>query len=113
MGRIIFGLVTSPDYTIKDFKAVAVNGTQKNQSLYQELIRLDLRSTLENITVPYLIMQGDTDIVTSTRFIESFVKKSGNENLRFALVKNSGHMPGGDGMAYVLEKGLAFLLPAE
>lgn len=111
MGRIIFGLLTSPDYSIKDFKAVAVNGTLKNQSLYQELIRLDLRNTLKNITVPYLIMQGDTDIVTSTKFIESFVKKSGNENLRFSLVKNSGHMPGGDAMAYVLEKGLAFLCP--
>lgn len=109
MGKIIFGLLTSPDYTFKDFKAVAVNGTQKNQSLFQEVIRLDLRSVLGNITVPYLIMQGDTDIVTSTKFIESFVKESGNEYLRFALVKNSGHMPGRDGMAYVLEKGLAFL----
>lgn len=110
MGRIIFGLLTSPDYTMKDFKAVAVNGTRKNQSLFQELIHLDLRSTLARITVPYLIMQGDTDIVTSTRFIESFVRESGNDNLRFGLVKNSGHMPGRAGMAYVIEKGFAFLV---
>ncbi len=109
MGRIILGLLTSPDYTIRDFKAVAVNGTRKNQSLLQELIHLDLRDTLAHITVPYLIMQGDTDIVTSTKMIESFVKESGNDHLHFDLVKNSGHMPGGAGMAYVLEKGLAFL----
>lgn len=113
MGKLIFGLLTSPDYTMKDFKAIAVNGTQKNQSLFQEVIHLDLRSALENISIPYLIMQGDTDIVTSTKFIEAFVKDSGNENLRFTVVKNSGHMPGGDGMAYVLEKGLAFLRSAE
>ncbi|MCM1117973.1 MAG: alpha/beta fold hydrolase [bacterium] len=113
MGKILFGLLTSPDYTIKDFKAVAVNGTRKNQSLFQELIHLDLRSTLERITVPYLIMQGDTDIVTSTKYIESFVKESKNENLHFALVKNSGHMPSGDGMAYVIEKGFAFLCSAQ
>ncbi len=112
MGRIILGLLTSPDYTIKNFKAVAVNGTRKNQSLFQELIRLDLRDTLAHIAVPYLIMQGDTDIVTSTKFIESFVRESGNDNLHFGLVKNSGHIPGGAGMAYVIEKGFAFLSAA-
>lgn len=108
MGKIIFGLLTSPDYTIKDFKAVMVNGTQKNQSLFQEILRVDLREVLENITVPYLIMQGATDIVTSTRFIETFVKNSGNKNLSFDLVPNSGHMPSGDGMAYVIGKGFEF-----
>lgn len=112
MGRIIFGLLTSPDYTIKDFKAVAVNGTRRNRSLFQELIRLDLRDALANITIPYLIMQGDSDIVTSTKFIEAFVRESGNDNLRFELVKNSGHIPGGAGMTYVIEKGFAFLCAA-
>lgn len=109
MGRIILGLFTSPDYTIKDFKAVAVNGMRKNQSLFGELIRLDLRDTLAHITIPYLIMQGDTDIVTSTEFIESFVRESGNDNLHFDLVENSGHMPGRDGMTYMIEKGFTFL----
>lgn len=109
MGRIILGLFTSPDYTIKDFKAVAVNGTRKNQSLFDELIRLDLRDTLAHITIPYLIMQGDTDIVTSTKFIESFVRESENDNLHFDLVKNSGHIPGGAGMTYMIEKGFTFL----
>ena len=109
MGKIIWGLLTSPDYTIRDFKAVVINGTGKNQSLFQELIHLDLRSTLTRITVPYLIMQGDTDIVTSTKYIEAFVKDSGNKNLYFAVVKNSGHLPGGDGMAYIIEEGFKFL----
>ncbi len=109
MGRIMLGLLTSPDYTIKDLKAVAVNGARKNQSLLQELIRLDLRETLAHIMVPYLILQGDADIVTSTKLIGSFVRETGNERLHFGLVKNSGHMPGGAGMAYVMEKGFAFL----
>lgn len=108
MGKIIFGLLTSPDYTMKDIKAVVINGTRKNQSLFRELIHLDMTNTLKRITVPYLIMQGDTDIVTSTKYIEAFVKESKNENLRFAAVKNSGHIPGGDGMKTIIEKGFAF-----
>ncbi|MBS6474914.1 MAG: alpha/beta hydrolase [Clostridiales bacterium] len=113
MGKIIFGLLTSPDYTVKDFMAVVVNGTRKNQSLFQELIHMDLTSTLDRITIPYLIMQGDTDIVTSTKYIESFVKESGNENLHFTVVKSSGHMPSGDGMTHVIEKGFSFLCSVE
>lgn len=108
MGKIIFGLLTSPDYTFKDFKAVVVNGTMKNQSLFMEIIRLDLRETLESITVPYLIIQGDTDIVTSTKYIEAFVRACENKNLHFSLLPNSGHMPGGDGMKYIIEKGFEF-----
>lgn len=54
-------------------------------------------------------MQGDTDIVTSTKSVGSFVRESGNDHLRFDLVKNSGHIPGGAGMAYVIEKGFKFL----
>lgn len=50
MGRLMLGLLTSPDYTVKDLRAVAVNGTRKNRSLFQELIRLDLRDTLAHIT---------------------------------------------------------------
>ena len=81
--------------------------------MFQELIHLDLQSTLKSITVPYLILQGDTDIVTSTKYAEAFVKESGNENLHFAVVKNGGHIPGRDDMAYVIEKGLAFLYPVQ
>lgn len=109
MGKIVFGLLTSPDYTMKDFKAVVVNGTLKNQSLFSQIIRLDLTNTLNSIEVPYMIMQGDTDIVTSTRFIKAFVEESGNDNLIFELVKNSGHMPGGDGMTSIIQKGFSFL----
>lgn len=108
MGKILFGLLTSPDYTLKDFKAVVVNGTLKNQSLFQEIIQLDLRDTLAGIAVPYFIIQGDTDIVTSTKYIETFVKDSGNKNLHFCIVPNSGHMPGGDEMKYIIEKGFEF-----
>lgn len=106
MGKIIFGLLTGPDYRLRDFKAVMVNGTIKNKSLLRELIHLDMRSTLESVAIPYFIIQGDKDIVTSTRFIESFVKESKNGNLNCVVIKDSGHMPSGKAMDYILQTGL-------
>lgn len=34
MGSMIKGLLTSPDYRLKDFKAMVINGYQKNRSLW-------------------------------------------------------------------------------
>lgn len=112
MGKVLFGLLTSPDYTLKDCKAAVANGTMKNRSLWQELIRLDLRDTLAGVKIPYLILQGETDIVTSTKAVETFVRECGNENLHFCILPNSGHLPGGDGMNAMMEKGFAFLSEA-
>lgn len=110
MAKIMWGLLTSPDYTFRDFKAVAVNGTMKNQSLYQEIVSLDMTDVLAEITIPYLILQGETDIVTSTRFIEDFVHNTDNKNLTLSVLPNSGHIPGGNAMKKVMEDGFSFFL---
>ncbi len=94
MGSIIKGLITSPDYTMKDFKAIMVNGYMKNTSLWKEIIRIDLSEQLKNVKVPYIILQGDTDIVASTKLVEELVASSDNANLDCKVVANTGHMPG-------------------
>lgn len=109
MGRILWGLLTSPDYSLKNLKAVAVNGTTKNKSLYRETVSLDITDILANIKVPYLILQGETDIVTSTRFIRDLVRDAGNDNLTLSVLPNSGHIPGGEAMKTIIGKGLSFL----
>ena len=67
MGPIIKGLLTSPDYKMKDFKAIMVNGYMKNTSLWKEILRLNLTEQLKKVEIPYIILQGDTDIVASTQ----------------------------------------------
>ena len=93
MGFIIKGLLTSPDYKFKDFKAIMVNGYMKNNSLWNEILRLDLTQTLNNIEVPYIILQGDTDVVASTKIVEEFLEFSNNDNLKLHIVSNTGHYP--------------------
>lgn len=94
IGSIIKGLMTSPDYTMKDFKAIVINGYMNNTSLWKEITRINLTEQLKNVEIPYMILQGDTDIVASTGLVEELVANSYNSNLSCRVVANTGHMPG-------------------
>lgn len=102
MGAIIKGLLTSPDYSMKDFKAIMVNGYMKNTSLWKEIVKLDLSEQLRNVKVPYVILQGDTDIVASTELVEALVSGSKQPNLQCRIVENTGHLPGAEMMETLL-----------
>ncbi len=104
MGPIIKGLLTSPDYRFRDFKAMMINGYRKNRSLWKEILEIDLSKTLENVKIPYVILQGDTDIVASTSMVCTLVRNSNNSNLKCEIIENSGHMPGKKGMDRLFEE---------
>jgi pimeloyl-ACP methyl ester carboxylesterase len=70
---------------------------------------IDLSDILNNIRIPYFIVQGETDIVTPTRVIADFIKTCDNDNLKFKVIHNSGHMPGGESLDYIISKGFKFL----
>ena len=40
-----------------------------------------------------MILQGDTDIVASTKLVKELVAESNNENLDCMVVADTGHMP--------------------
>jgi pimeloyl-ACP methyl ester carboxylesterase len=109
IGSILFGLLTSPDYSFKDVKAIVINGYRKNNSLMEEMLKIDLTETFRHIRVPYLIIQGDTDIVTSTKAITELMKTVDNDNIIVQCIENSGHMPGSEAMDYIIRYGFDFL----
>ena len=94
MMPIVKGLIASPDYKMKDFKAIMINGYMKNTSLWKEILRLNLTEQLKKVEIPYIILQGDTDIVASTQTVKETVSISNNTNLRYKVVANTGHIPG-------------------
>ncbi len=102
VGPIIKGLLTSPDYTMKDFKAIIVIGYLKNSSLCEEILNLDLFESLRKVEIPYTILQGDTDIVASTSLVKELVEKSSNPNLNYQIIVNTGHLPGAEMMDKLL-----------
>lgn len=94
MGKMIGGLLTSPDYSFRDFKAVMVNGYRENISLWREILKIDLSGVLKRVKIPYQILQGDTDLVTPTKFVKELVEAAGNPYLKHQVIENTGHLPG-------------------
>lgn len=106
---MVRALLGSPDYRLRDVKAAVVsNSCMKSARLLTEILGLDLSGTLAEVRVPYLIMQGEKDIVTSTRAIRAYLSEKPNDNLSFHLVEGAGHMPGGQAMDDLLARIHAF-----
>ncbi len=103
MGPIIKGLMSSPDYRFRDFKAMMMNGTMTSTRLWPELLKIDLSDELAKVQVPYFILQGNTDIVTPTAFVSAIAESAENANLRLSIIEKSGHQPGEEGLQAVLQ----------
>ena len=101
IGEMIKGLLTSPDYRFRDFMAIVKNGYQNNTSLWGELVKIHLAPCLAQLSLPYVILQGDTDIVTSTAYVTQAVQSCGNDNVSVKTVNNSGHIPSNAAMEEV------------
>lgn len=102
-GNIMLGIMKSSDYSFKNVLAMFVNGCAKSTKLWPQLLQIDLEQELRNVQVPYMVLQGDTDIVTSSAMIKGIVKNCENSNLQYRKVGNCGHFPSAEGMEAVLE----------
>jgi pimeloyl-ACP methyl ester carboxylesterase len=109
IGALLLGLLGSPDYSLKDIVATMANGYAKNDSLMGELMRIDLTDAIGSVKIPYLMMQGGTDIVTSTKTATELAASCANENLHLKVFENIGHMPGQKAMDRIVEEVATFL----
>ena len=97
-GPVIFGLMTSPDYSFRDFRAVVNNGYTGLDEPFQCLMDLDLREQLRSVPVPYRILQGDTDLITPADLAEEAVKEAENPLLTCCRIPDTSHFFGIRGM---------------
>lgn len=50
------------------------------------------------VKIKYLLLQGETDIITSTADVLKAAEGCNNQNVTVKVVKNSGHMPSAEAM---------------
>lgn len=103
MGKIIQGMAASPDYSLRDFKAVFKNDFKGNESIWRALLAMDLSAELARVAVPYHIIQGETDLITPTDIALKAVEACGNPNVSCSVVARSGHIPSEEGMKEIFD----------
>lgn len=94
--KIILKTFFSPDYTIRNAYEALIGGnknTQTNSNLLNEMFNINLTKELLQLKVPYLIIQGEDDIVASTSIANDLVEHSLNPNLEIKVFEKSGHIP--------------------
>lgn len=109
LGKIFYRILSSPDYTLKDFLALKKNGYSSNKSILLDMMNIDLSDVLCNIQIPYLILQGDTDLITSTNMISTFKESIQNDNILIHRIPNSSHNPSKMAMDYIIKDGFDYL----
>jgi len=109
IGSMVKGILTSPDYSFQDVVAMFKNGASGNKRLWEEIVKVDLRDEICHVAIPYYILQGDTDIVTSTRMVSQLAASADNPNLFVKVCERNGHMPGKNGMEEIMKAAVDFL----
>lgn len=104
VGEIIKGLMASPDYKFRDFKAVMVNGYRGNKSLWKQLVDVDLTEAFKSVCVNYKILQGEHDLITPTAPLKAALNECENKYVSYKIVPKSGHMPTKAAMKTIFEE---------
>lgn len=81
----------SKDYSFKNVIAIMINGTLNCESLWKEMVNVDLKDELLNTSVRYHIFQGDHDIVTSTLEVKKLMESNENPKLTYEIIPNAAH----------------------
>lgn len=93
MRKLLAGYLRSPDYSLGDLASFMSNEAMLNIAIYRELLTLDFSDVLSQVTVPYKIYYGESDMVCTSKAAIAQMKKCPNPNLSITIVERSGHMP--------------------
>lgn len=102
--KLMAEYMASTDYTLGDYLAITSNPYSRNRSLLREFATLDLSEELSQVRIPYRILQGENDIISTVSMIRDFCENSGNRMLSCTVVSDSSHLPGQKAMEAILRE---------
>lgn len=84
-----FHVFLSPDYALVD--AIHAYSNPSADALFLKVMDIDMSTEHLQIKVPYLILQGEDDLITPIAYNEQLTKE--NPYISLKVFKNAGHIP--------------------
>lgn len=72
---------------------IGSNGYQDNATLMMAMVEIDLTTTFEQIQVPYHIVQGDRDVITSNKHLTAILEEVDNDHISLEIIPDNAHFP--------------------
>ncbi len=96
----------SPDYSPREAYLAAFSRAkpQVYKDLLPSIFLCDLSKELSNVKIPYAVVQGDKDVLTSFENIRAFIDACGNPNLTLRTVENCAHIPSDAAFAAIIDE---------
>lgn len=85
-----FHLMISPDYSLSDAMH-AYSNPSGDALMYNHVFNIDMSNEQQSVQVPFLILQGEDDLITPVSHNKELVSK--NSFMSMKVFKNAGHIP--------------------
>jgi len=85
-------LLFNPDYTMNDIKAVQKGMEYSAKHLFKEMRDFDFEAIGRTFAMPFLVLQGERDIITPVKSAKNFIEHIDAPKKGFVAISHAGHL---------------------
>ncbi|MCK1995301.1 alpha/beta hydrolase [Peribacillus muralis] len=89
---ILPNMLSSPGHRTSDILDIFKGMRFSLDQLYEELLAIDIQRLGCEFNLPFIVFQGDNDILTPTAVAKSYFDQISAPYKEFVLIKNAGHL---------------------
>ena len=90
--KLLFPLaLTSPIYTVRDLTSLFMGFQWSTAQMFEQLMAFDARRLGARFEIPFLLFQGETDVITLTSLATDYYAEVQAPIRELSLIKDAGH----------------------
>lgn len=72
-----------------------IKTSPENEKIWEEFLDIDLTEAFKRVAIPYVILQGNRDLITSKRELKESLLLANNSKIILKTNNKGGHVMGG------------------